>query len=125
VSDLVPGTEVGYMLARKVCSIIGDDGTRKPEVTDDILPEEFHHLLSYDLGERHCFYPFGEVVGGYQKESELQKSSWRGPTTSSPHCMKGQGVCRFSLSRLEKGANRGHCGHFLQYSLASSDILGQ
>jgi len=30
-----------------------------------------------------------------------------------------------SLGRLEKGANRWHCGHFLTYSLVLLNILGE
>ena len=71
MSDLVPEVEVGHMFACKVGSILEDDGMRKPEATDDILLEEFHHLLSCDLREQHYLYPFCKVVGGYQEESEL------------------------------------------------------
>jgi len=64
------------MLAREIGSMVENEGTRKPEETNDVLPKEFHYLLSRDLGERHRLYLLGEVIGGYQEEPELGQSSW-------------------------------------------------
>ena len=44
MSDLVFGAEVRHMLAREVGSLVGDNGMRKPEVTNNVLPKEFHYL---------------------------------------------------------------------------------
>jgi len=51
----------------------------------------------------------------------------RGPTMSSPHCLKGQGlrrVWRSALGLFEEGANIWHCEYFFTYSLVSSNVLG-
>ena len=66
---------------------------RKPEATNDVLPKELFYLLSCDLGEWHCLYPLGKVVGGYQEEPELRESLQERPTTSSPH-YKGPGAVK-------------------------------
>ena len=63
------------MLTREVGSIVGDDGIRKPEATNNILPEELHYMLSHDFRERHHLYLLRKVVGGNQKEPELEQSS--------------------------------------------------
>jgi len=53
------------MLASVVRPIVGDDGTREPKATYDVLLEELKYLLSHDVGEWHRFHPLGEVVCGY------------------------------------------------------------
>jgi len=62
VGDFVHGAKVRHMLAQEVGPIIGDDGMRKPEATNNVLPKD---LLSRDLGERHRLYPLGEVIDDY------------------------------------------------------------
>ena len=79
------------MLAREIGSMVENEGTRKPEETNDVLPKEFHYLLSRDLGERHRLYLLGEVIGGYRRNLNWGRARGRRPTTSSPHCMKSQG----------------------------------
>ena len=93
VGDFVLETEVRHMLACEVGSIVGDDGMRNIEATNNVLPKELHCLLSRDFGEQHRLYPLGEVVGN-QEEPNWGRAHGRGPTTSSPHCMKGQGLYR-------------------------------
>ena len=74
VADLVLRAEVCHMLAREIGSIIGDDGIRKLETTNDVLLKEFHYLLSRDFRERHRLYPLSEVISGYQEETELDRA---------------------------------------------------
>jgi len=66
MGDLLLGVEDGYLLACKVCCIIGDDGVGEPEATYYVLSEGLNNLLPGDFRERQCRDPFGEIVGGYQ-----------------------------------------------------------
>ena len=89
---LVLGAKVHHMLAREVGSIVGDDGMRKPEASNDVLPKKFHYLLSCEFGERHRLYPLGEAVGSYQEEPELGQSSSKRAHYIEPPLHRGSGV---------------------------------
>jgi len=75
MGDFVLGAEVCPILAREIGSIVREDGTRKPEATNNVLPKELQYLLSRDFGEQHCLYPLGEVDGGNQEKLELRQNS--------------------------------------------------
>jgi len=66
VGDLVRGTKASYFLAGKVYSIVKDYGIGELKALHYVLPEELDNMLPGDFKERHCFDPFGEIVGGYQ-----------------------------------------------------------
>ena len=56
VGDLVLGAQARHPPARKVGSVVGDDGMGMSEVTHDVLPEELNNLPHCDIGESYCFY---------------------------------------------------------------------
>jgi len=91
VGDFVLGAEVRHMLACEVGSIVGDDGMRNIEATNNVLPKELHCLLSRDFGEQHRLYPLGEVVGN-QEEPELGQSSWERAHYIEPPLHEGSGA---------------------------------
>jgi len=64
MGDFVFGAEVHYLLAGKVCSIVGGDSVGESEVAHYVLSEELDNLLPVDFGKWYCLNPFGEIVGG-------------------------------------------------------------
>ena len=72
VGDLVRGTKASYLLAGKVYSIVKDYGIGELKAVHYVLPEELVNMLPGDFKERHCFDPFGEIVGGYQQKPQLR-----------------------------------------------------
>ena len=55
----------------KLLAIIDDDDLREAESTDDGLPYKLSGLGLDDLSHQLGFYPFGEVVDGYEQELPL------------------------------------------------------
>jgi len=66
MGDVVFGVEAGHLLTGKISSIVRNDSVGDPKATYYVLSEELDNLLPADLGERHCFGPFCEVIVGYQ-----------------------------------------------------------
>ena len=44
-------------------------------MTYEVLPHELDHLLLCDFGERHNFYPLGEIISCNQHQPELSLCS--------------------------------------------------
>ena len=72
MGDLVLGAGSSHLSASEVSSVVGYDGVSEAEVTYDVLPHEFDHLLPCDFKERHNFDPLGEIISCNQQELELR-----------------------------------------------------
>jgi len=84
VGDLILRAEAGHLLAGKICPVVGDNGVGDFEATHGVPPKKLDNLLSSDLGEWYRFDPFGEVVGGYQQESQLRLCSGEWTNLAQP-----------------------------------------
>ena len=92
MGDPVLGAEADYLFAGKVHSIVIDDSVGEPEATHYILPEELGDLFPSDFREQDCLDPFGEVVGGHYKKSQLRLHLGEWSNHVQPPLHYGQGT---------------------------------
>ena len=60
--------EVLELFIIKLMIVVGDDGPREAELTEDGLSYKFSNLGLGDLGHQFGLHPFGEVIDSYEQE---------------------------------------------------------